>query len=447
MADWYMAQDSVLGAMLINPEITGEVVASLKAEDFDQGPRRDMFAAFRDLFLAGEKVDPVTVLQRMGKPDKAVREYAVQLMELTPTANNFREYAAIVREEAKRQRLRELGTALAEGPDLETAASLLQQGADLLSDRARVRSFSMMDSLQDFYARMDRKPDYLSWGLGFLDEGLYAHRGSFVVLGGRPSDGKTALALSLAYHQAKTMRVGFFSLETDRETLFDRLFGAVSRVSSKHIKRRELTEDDYAVLAEKSRDVKGRDLHLIEAQGMTVRDIQAYALAARFEVIYIDYLQLIRPGQKASRYDAVTQISMDLHTLAGKHKITVVALSQLSRPEKEKKRRPPVLADLRESGQIEQDADIVLFIYRDEPEALRSPRTLAIAKNKEGETGRVPLRFDGETQTFTEDYSRMIPPAKTRKREEAPVQVTFSELPAHTPVPFEPKGGADAARR
>ena len=442
MADWYMAQDSVLGAMLIDQRITGEVIASLRAEDFDEGPRREMFTAFRDLFLAGETVDPVTVLHRMGREDKAMRTYAAQLMELTPTANNFREYAAIVREEAKRGKLRALGAALAEGPDLEAAAGLVEEAADLLAGRKRVRSSSMVEAILDFYGRMEQKPDYLSWGLGFLDEGLYAHRGSFVVLGGRPSDGKTAFALFTAYHQAKTMRVGFFSLETDRETLFDRLFGSISRVSSKHIKRRELTEDDYAALAGKSREMEGRDLHLIEAQGMTVQDIQAYALAARFDVIYIDYLQLIRTERKGSRYDAVTQISMDLHTLAGKHKITVVALSQLSRPgkEREKKRLPPVLADLRESGQIEQDADSVLFLYRDEPEALRSPRTLAIAKNKEGETGRVPLKFDGDTQTFREDYNRMIPPARSRAWEEAPVQVTFEELPDDTETPFEEKG-------
>lgn len=431
MTDYLLAQSSVLGAMLISPEITGEVLTLLKPEDFDEGLGRDIFLAIRDMFLDGETIDPTLVLGKLGGPDPRKREYLLELMDITPTANNFREYAAIARRESKRRSLRELGELLAEAPDLDAAAELVGKAGDLLADRKHVRSSNMLEALQDFYRRQEDRPEYLSWGLGFLDEGLYAHAGSLVVLGGRPSDGKTALALSMAFHQAKSKRVGFFSLETDRETLFDRLFGSVSKVDSRRIKRRELTEEDSDALARRSSEVKARDLHLIEAAGMSVKSIQAYALARQFDVVYIDYLQLIQSGGRGSRYDAVTQISMDLHTLAQKHKITVVALSQLSRPERKegKKPRAPGLADLRESGQIEQDADIVLLIYRDDPNYLRSPRTLAIAKNKEGETGRVPLAFDGATQTFREDYSRMEPPeGPPRREEEKVIQVAFQDL-------------------
>lgn len=433
--DWYMAQDSVLGAMLISPEISGEAIATLRVEDFDGDARQAVFRAFRDLLLSGERIDPVTVLHKIGRSDQSMRDYLVQLMEITPTAANFREYAAIVRAEAKRARLRDLGERLADCPDLETGSQLVTQAAELLADRRDVRSATMEEALTDFYARQEARPEYLTWGLSFLDDGLYVHDGSLVILGGRPSDGKTALALTMAYHQAKSRRVGFFSLETDRATLFDRLFGAAAKVSSKHIKRRELTDDDCAALAARVKDMQGRQLELVEAAGMTTAEIQAYALARQYQVIYIDYLQLIRGPARAGRFDLVTQISMDLHTMAARHGITVVALSQLSRPAKDQRKRPPILADLRESGQIEQDADVVMFIYRDEPDRLRSPRTLRVAKNKEGETGQVPLRFDGETQTFREDYDRPVPPPEPHE-DDGPAQVTFTELAEDTLLPF-----------
>ena len=442
MQDYALAQSSVLGSMLIDARCIPEVLSHLHPEDINEGLSRNIFVAIRDLFLDGETVDPVTVLNKLGEATKERRRYVMALMEVTPTAHNVGEYINIVREESKARQLRELGAALSECHRLEDAQELMGRANDLLADRHGVQSVSMMEALKRFYDRQDTKQEYLTWGLDFLDEGLYVSPGNMIVLGGRPSDGKTAFALSTAYHQAKSQRVGFFSLETDDDTLFDRLFSSVAKVDSKRIKRRELTEADSDALARRVSEIKARDLHLVEAAGMTVRDIQAYALARKFDIIYVDYLQLIRASGRMSRYDQVTEISQDLHRMAQKHKITVVALSQLSRAEKMKDGtvRSPTLSDLRESGQIEQDADVVLFIYREKPNELRSPRNLRVAKNKEGETGGLPLLFDGATQSFYPDYARMRQMQEQAEaeepQEEVCEQVQFREVKDNGDMPF-----------
>lgn len=406
-ADYTLARESILGAMLIDERVIGEVITTIKPSDFLNKLDRDIFMAARSLFLDGEKVDPVTVLAKIGSSQE-LRDRVLQVMDLTPTAANIAEYIKIVRDESRRIKIRAIGQRLAELGTLEDAQGLADQLQELLVNHTGIRSLSMSEALSNFYDRIKEPRLFLTWGFDFLDEGLYAEAGDFIILGGRPSDGKTALALAFAYHQAKTKRVGFFSLETREDKLFDRLYSSVARVDSSHIKRRQLTEDDHEALAGKAEEIKDRNLHLVKAAGMTVSDIQAYARARRFEIIYVDYLQLVTAEGKG-RVEQVTNISIGLHTLAQSNDMTVVALAQLNREgdggkdRKKKTVRAPRLSDLRESGQIEQDADAVLFVYREEPDRLRSRRILSVAKNKEGSLGQVPLLFNGEIQTFRPD--------------------------------------------
>ena len=184
----------------------------------------------------------------------------------------------------------------------------------------------------------------------------------------------------------------------------------------------------------KAEELRTRKLALIQASSMSVEDIAAYTRAQRYQVIYIDYLTLIQaPGR--TEYDQATYISKALHRLAQDTGITVVALSQLARPSSGAV-RVPTLSSLRSSGQIEQDADIVLFVYREEPGVLRSRRILDVAKNKEGRTGRIPLLFDGETQTFRADAARPILQNALPKKP-AYEQMQFQELEDPDPdMPF-----------
>lgn len=440
-ADYTLARESILGAMLIDERVIGEVITAIKPGDFLNKLDRDIFTAARSLFLDGEKVDPVTVLAKIGSSPE-LRDRTLQVMDLTPTAANITAYIKIVRDESRRIKIRAIGQKLAELGTLEDAQGLADQLQELLVNHTGIRSLSMSEALSNFYDRIKEPRLFLTWGFDFLDEGLYAEAGDFIILGGRPSDGKTALALAMAYHQAKTKRVGFFSLETREDKLFDRLYSSVARVDSSHIKRRQLTEEDHEALASKAEEIKDRNLHLIKASGMTVYDIQAYARSRRFEIIYVDYLQLVQADGK-NRTEQVTNISIGFHTLAQSNDMTVVALSQLSREgdggkeSKKKDVRPPRLRDLRESGQIEQDADIVLFVYREEPDRLRSRRILSVAKNKEGSLGQVPLFFNGEIQTFRPDPTGMPDDddAPPRKRQTYPAP-TEPEDTAQLELPF-----------
>ena len=425
MEDYLLAQASVLGSMLIDPRCVGEVLAALEPEDFTEDLGRQVFLAIRALYAADKPIDPVPVLDQMGPPSQERQRYVLELMNMTPTAANVGLYIPIVREQSRIRRIQQVGAGLiAAGLTMEGARALNDQFNALMVERPGVECLTMEQGLLDFTENLERTPDYLPWGIDFLDEGLTAERSDYIVLGGYPSDGKTALALSLAYHQAQTRRVGFFSLETKNSKLFARIYSAAAQVSGARIKRRQLTEEDYAKLERTADEVRGRQLSLVRSSSMTVEDIAAYTRSKHFEVIYIDYLTLIQaPGR--SEFEQATYISKALHRLAQDTGVTVVALSQLSRPEGGKV-KPPTLASLRSSGQIEQDADIVMFIYREEPSNLRSRRILRVAKNKEGVTGQVPLFFRGETQTFQVDVNGVI--RKNAKQEPKSRQMTWEEL-------------------
>ena len=208
-----------------------------------------------------------------------------------------------------------------------------------------------------------------------------------VVLGGYPSDGKTALALQFAFGIGKSHRVGFFSYESTRDKLFDRTVSRAAMLSYTKIKRNQLTEADYRDLLELRPQLTAPQLTLIDAAGMTVLDIQAYSQAHRYDVVFVDYLQKIAAprGTRQSDFERVSAISSSLQQFGRITGTTVVALSQLSRPDRDAKTnkiRPPVLSDLRSSGQIEQDADVVLFLHREDYDDKQSNRILKIAKNK-----------------------------------------------------------------
>lgn len=435
-----MAQDSVLGSIIIDPRCAGEVLPSLRPTDFDEGIRRDAFKAIRELYLDSAKIDPVTLLDKMANQDPACRTWVLGAMDTTPTAANVLEYAAVVREQARLRDIQAIGAKLSSAYlSMDDARELARELDTLLMDRHSVEDLTMEQCLVNFYDELEHKPEYLAWGLNFLDDGLTAEQSDYIILGGYPSDGKTALALYMAYSQAKTKRVAFFSLETKSSKLFNRIFSTVAQVPGSRIKRRTLTDDDFGKLAKKADEVRSNNLHLIKASSMTVEDIGTYARARKYDIIYIDYLTLI-PAPGRTEFDQATYISKNLHRLAQDNNITVVALSQLSRPE-DRKKPTPTLASLRSSGQIEQDADIAMLIYREDPNDIRSRRVLRIAKNKEGPTGTIKLDFDGETQTFTvadddeqgkavaSKFSALGKKAKSQRRANYDAnQTTFTEL-------------------
>ena len=437
-------EQSVIGSMLIDPTVVGLVISELTEEDFLLEADRVLYRGFRALYLADQVIDPVLVLNQAAPRDEGMRTYVLQLMDTTPTAANVREYIAETRERSRREQLRRIGVALQSLAHSEDGLPLLQRGFEMLSKTERDDESGMEQCMLEFYEELDRKPVYLRWGFPFLDEGLYVEPGDFVILAGRPSDGKTALALHMAREQAKEHNVGFFSLETGRKRLFSRLVSAISGVPSQAIKKRSLSEMEYQLIAGSADSVTKLKLRVVEAAHWTVDQIEARVLARKFDVVYVDYLQLIEPSdrRRTSRNEEVADISRSLANMARKHKITVVALSQLSRPENKGKRREPVLADLRESGQIEQDADAVMFIWREDETRSNAPRFLTLAKNKEGMLNTWDIVFRGETQRFIADLSGFQKAGKTRRDPEYK-QAALYDLPGSEKTPWEEDGHGD----
>lgn len=420
---WLSAQVAVLGSMLIEPRCVGEVMSQLRAEDFNP-TYRTVFAAVRRLWRDGQAVDPVAVTHALGQ---GYAQTIVQLMEATPTAANVSGYITMCRDEARLAALQELGLQLSTANTYDEAQTLAVQAAGLTGDaRSGAKHYSVEDLMQAFYRRHlgDERPEYLPWPFEALERQLYIEQGDMVVLGGYPSAGKTMLALQMAALWSRIgKKVGFFTLETSEDKLFDRFVASEIEIPLWKIKKNMLSEDDVERLAVASTPLIQQQLEVVPAAGMTVDDIRAKTLARRYDIILVDYLQIIRSSARSSanRTEVVAQHSMGLHTLAQQHGVTVVALSQLTRQDKQT-RRAPDMSDLRESGQIEQDADAILLLYLTDQQDKRGPRTLDVVKNKEGETGTLQLAFDGAHQRFA--YS-------------APPQRESTRRPAKTPEPDE----------
>ena len=439
------AERGVIGSLLIDESLVREMVSMVDAQDFLNPANRLIFQAARQLFRDGKPVDALTIRDRVGSQ---YSDYMTQLMEITPTSANWREYAALMHSQATTQRIKNLAQYILENAvTLDDCRQPCADMAQLLADGRRIDAWTMQEMMEDFFRAQDPDapaPEYVTYGLDVLDQRNYTELGDVVMIGGYPSDGKTALALMMAYHMAARYKVGFFSLETDKRKVRDRMVASVAQIDFDAIKRRTLTESDWAGLAAKSTDMSKRDLTVLRAAGMTVADIQSASQAYGFQVVVIDYVQLITPevSRRAPRSEQMADVSRALHTFAQSSGTLVIELAQLTRQERGSWREPD-MHDLKESGQFEQDADIIFLLYRPSPSDdtldQEKNRILKIAKYKEGPRGRWPLYFDGPKQTFsvmTDADGKAVlrqlvnagKKAKSKNKAEAQGQQTMSEF-------------------
>ena len=397
-------QVAVIGSMLIEPKLVGEVLTKVGAEDFSDSRCQIIFQTISSLFYEGQPVDAALVAGRLQSiPD--IGRTIMDILHQTPTAANVNAYVEVLQEQSRMRSIRTYAMQLMDAATPEEAQGLMAKANGVFSEKRGVQRMSAAELLRDFRSRhKGKRPEYLSWGFRKLDEGLYTEAGDFVIVGGYPSAGKTALALQFAWHIAKTKRVGFYSLETRTSKLADRSLAALAKIDMGAIKHNSLSNDHWLQLDAMEKHIAAADLTMIQAGGMTVQDIQADALANRYEVIFIDYLQLIHTPRIINRTEAVTSISLGLHRMAQANNITVIALSQLRRPESQKggAETAPGMSSLRESGQLEQDADTIMLLYKEKPDEPQSRRILKVAKNKEGVIGKIFLDFDGRTQVFAQ---------------------------------------------
>lgn len=399
------AQVSIIGSMLIDDRCIGDVLANISVEDFPNGVYRSIFETVRLLFTGGRPVDPVIVLDAM-QGGKQLQSCIMQCMEVTPTAANVLEYCRILRELSRVSRLQEIGLALTSIASLEEGEKLVAQANGLLVDRSGLKIMDAQALMLDFYRRMhdERKPEYIRTGFGPIDEKTYLELGDMVGIGAAPSTGKTAFALQWAARLSQKYRVGFYSLETNAAKAADRLVAQLSGTPLGDIKQRRFTDEQWARIGDASSIFAQGKFEHIQASSMSATDIVSTALSKRHQVVIVDYIQLVGSSdrEKHSSLEVVTNTSMVLHQAAQTHGILVVALSQLSRPEKKDgKPLKPDMHSFRESGQIEQDLDVAMLLYLSDPDDYTGSRICKIGKNKEGRKGEVELDFDGAIQRFT----------------------------------------------
>lgn len=461
------AEQAVVGSLLVagargDTETIRGLLSQVQEEDLLHPVNKAAFQAARTLFRSGAAVDPITIRDRIGGQ---YSDYLVQLMDITPTTANWPEWARAAHEQSAVQRARALAEPLSLAVTLDDCRPVSAQLGQLLSDGRRLNTWTVSQLLDSFFESQDPeapKPEYVTFGLRVLDEGSYIEPGDVVIIGGYPSDGKTALALQTAWHMARKYRVGFFSLETDRRKLRDRLLAHAAALDLADIKRRQLDDAAWEELAKRQADFVKRDLTLVDAAGMSAADIETASRAYGFQVIFIDYIQLVTPERSSggTRSEQIAAISRALHTFAQKTGTLVVELAQLTRQDRKtgkdgkEIRRDPTMQDLKESGQLEQDADMILLLFRPGPKDKgpdgqelneETHRLLKIAKNKEGRWGNWVLYFDGGKQTLSVVTDNMgvmrkfqAEGRKARERNKRdPSQVEFTEITEEDPkIPF-----------
>jgi replicative DNA helicase len=424
------AEQSVLGAVLLDPDAVRRCSDLLAPSDFYREAHRRIWEAVTTLANAGQAVDMITVgeeLTRCGQIEQiGGLSYLADLTAAVPATANAPYYARIVAEKAL---LRELLRAAGE---IAAAVTSGEEDSDALVDRAETRIFQiaearrsgnpyvpLKDALMRAFASLEQMYEHkgrvvgVPSGLGALDKLTTGfHPSELIVLAARPSQGKTALALNMAMAAAHEGRsVGFFSLEMPAEQLATRLLCAEAGVASERVRSGFLTEQDWPNISRALGRLAEMSMFIDETPNISIMDLRARARRmkadAAIDLLVVDYLQLMHTrGRFENRQQEIADISRSLKALARELQIPVLALSQLSRAVEAREGRRPQLSDLRESGAIEQDADVVLFIYQD-PKLAEDPSRhfeleLIVAKQRNGPTGSVPVIFRRDLGRFTD---------------------------------------------
>ena len=431
------AEQSVLGAMLIDKEAIAKATEILSAEDFYREAHRVIFSAMLEIYNKNEAVDMITVTDILRRDNKLEDvggiAYITSLANVVLTAANVKYHAEIVAEKSVLRQLVKVSTEIAAmgyeandevGVLLDTAESRILE----ISNRKKRADFTpisavLMDSVQNIEKLLNNKGGLTGIPTGFNDldkltSGL--HPSDFIILAARPSMGKTALALNIVQNVALRAhkRVGgdprsvaFFSLEMSKEQLVNRMLCAEANIDSQRLRIGEMKEDDWTHLWDACDVMSKAKIYIDDTAGITVMDMRSRARRLKAEhgldLIVVDYLQLMQGSGKRNtsgdRQQEVSEISRSLKALARELDVPVLALSQLRRGVEARQVKRPMLSDLRESGSLEQDADIVAFLYREDyynPETENKHTELIIAKHRNGPVDTVNLFFHKQFTKF-----------------------------------------------
>ena len=424
------AEQSVIGSMILDRDAILVASEILTSDDFYQKQYGIMFDTMVELFNEGKPVDLVTLQNRLREkdvpPEISSMEFVRDLLNAVPTSANVRHYANIVSEKAVLRRLIKLTE------EIENDCYLNKEPVEVIMEETEKKMFQLLgqrnsgdfmpirqvviNTLENIERASKTKGNVTGIPTGFTDldyktSGL--QNSDFILIAARPSMGKTAFVLNIAQYRAfkKDKAVAIFSLEMSREQLMNRLLSMESKVDSQHLRTGNLKDDEWSKLIESAGMIGESRLMIDDTPGISIGEMRSkcrkYKLEHGLDIIIIDYLQLMSGSGKSSsesRQQEISDISRSLKALARELNVPVVALSQLSRAVEQRTDHRPMLSDLRESGAIEQDADVVMFIYRDEyyneDSEKKGIAEIIVDKQRNGSTGSVELVWLGQYTKF-----------------------------------------------
>lgn len=424
------AEQSVLGAMLLSKDAIADIVEVLREGDFYRPAHQTIYSAILDLYARGEPADAVTVSASLTKSGDLGRvggaPYLHTLVSMVPTAANAGYYGRIVREQAILRRLVEAGTRIvhmgyAGAGDVDDMVDRAQAEVYDITERRTSEDYLplreiMGETLNEIEAISNRGGEMVGVPTGFVDldsltNGL--HPGQLVIVAARPALGKSTLGLDIC--RSASIKHGLasviFSLEMSRNEIVMRLLSAEAQVPLQHMRNGNMSDSDWTKLAAKMGAVSEAPLFIDDSPNLTLMEIRAKGRRLKqrhdLRLVVVDYLQLLTSGKRVeNRQQEVSEFSRSLKLLAKELEVPVIAISQLNRGPEQRQDKRPLLADLRESGSLEQDADMVILLHREDAYERESPRAgeadLIVAKHRNGPTSTVVVAFQGHYSRFAD---------------------------------------------
>ena len=424
------AEQSVLGAMLLSKDAIADVVELVRGDDFYRPAHQTIYSTILDLYGRGEPADAVTVASELTKVGELSRvggaSYLHTLVSLVPTAANANYYGRIVREQAILRRLVEAGTRIVSmgysgTGDVDDTVDRAQAEVYEVTERRTSEDYLplsdiMSDALTEIEAISNRDGEMVGVPTGFADldsltNGL--HPGQLIMIAARPSIGKSTLGVDFC--RAASIKHGLtsaiFSLEMSRNEIVMRLLSAEAQVPLQHMRSGTMSEADWSKLASKMGVVSDAPLFIDDSPNMNLMEIRAKCRRLKqrhdLRLVVVDYLQLMSSGKRVeSRQQEVSEFSRSLKLLAKELDVPVIAISQLNRGPEQRQDKRPMLADLRESGSLEQDADMVVLLHREDFYERESPRAgeadFIVAKHRNGPTATITVAFQGHYSRFVD---------------------------------------------
>lgn len=429
------AEQSVLGGMLLSKDAIADVVEILKGHDFYKPAHETIYTAILDIYAKGEPADPITIAAELTKRGEINKvggaSYLHTLVQTVPTAANAEYYAEIVHERAVLRRLVEAGTRITQmgyagDDDVDEIVNRAQAEIYAVTEQRTSEDYLplgdiMEGALDEIEAIGSRSGEMTGVPTGFTDldaltNGL--HPGQMIVIAARPAMGKSTLALDFARAASikNNLPSVIFSLEMGRNEIAMRLLSAEARVALHHMRSGTMTDEDWTRLARRMPEVSAAPLYIDDSPNLSMMEIRAKCRRLKqrndIKLVIIDYLQLMQSGGKRSesRQQEVSDMSRNLKLLAKELEVPVIALSQLNRGPEQRTDKKPMVSDLRESGSIEQDADMVILLHREDAYEKESPRAgeadIIVGKHRNGPTATITVAFQGH-------YSRFVDMAQT----------------------------------